>query len=53
MLETSAEVLTHLLKAFDHYEKKNDAAWRKHEWCGPGQCLPEGKSRPPVYTTLR
>jgi len=30
MLGTSDEVLTHLLKAFDHYEKKNEAAWRKH-----------------------
>jgi hypothetical protein len=30
MLETSAEVLIRLIKAFDHYEKKNEAAWRKH-----------------------
>jgi len=30
MLETSAEVLTRLIKAFDNYEKKNEAAWRKH-----------------------
>jgi len=26
---TSAEVLTGLTKAFDDYEKKNEAAWRK------------------------
>ncbi|NOJ38138.1 hypothetical protein [Bradyrhizobium australiense] len=30
MFETSAEVLTGLAKAFDDYEKKNEAAWRKH-----------------------
>ena len=30
MLETSAEVLTRLVKAFNHYEKENEAAWRKH-----------------------
>jgi hypothetical protein len=29
MFETSAEVLTGLAKAFDDYEKKNEAAWRK------------------------
>ena len=29
MFETSAEVLTGLTKAFDNYEKKNEAAWRK------------------------
>jgi hypothetical protein len=29
MLETSAEVLTYFIKAFDHYEK-SEAAWRKH-----------------------
>jgi hypothetical protein len=29
MLETSAEVLGGLIKAFDDYEKKNEAAWRK------------------------
>ena len=29
MLETSAEVLSGLVKAFDDYEKKNEAAWRK------------------------
>jgi hypothetical protein len=29
MFETSAEVLTGLTKAFDDYEKKNEAAWRK------------------------
>jgi hypothetical protein len=29
MFETSAEVLTGLVKAFDDYEKKNEAAWRK------------------------
>jgi hypothetical protein len=28
MFETSAEVLTGLTKAFDDYEKKNEAAWR-------------------------
>jgi hypothetical protein len=30
MRGTSDEVLTHLLTAFDYYEKKNEAAWRKH-----------------------
>jgi hypothetical protein len=30
MFETSAEVLTGLMKAFDDYEKKNEAAWRNH-----------------------
>jgi hypothetical protein len=29
MFETSAEVLMGLTKAFDDYEKKNEAAWRK------------------------
>jgi ferric iron reductase protein FhuF len=29
MLETSAEVLNGLIKAFSDYEKKNEAAWRK------------------------
>jgi hypothetical protein len=29
MFETSAEVLTGLMKAFNDYEKKNEAAWRK------------------------
>jgi len=29
MFETSAEVLTGLVKAFDDYEKKNESAWRK------------------------
>jgi hypothetical protein len=29
MFETSAEVLTGLVKAFSDYEKKNEAAWRK------------------------
>ena len=29
MFETSAEVLTGLVKAFDDYERKNEAAWRK------------------------
>jgi hypothetical protein len=29
MFETSAEVLSGLIKAFDDYEKKNEAAWRK------------------------
>jgi hypothetical protein len=29
MFETSAEVLSGLVKAFDDYEKKNEAAWRK------------------------
>ncbi len=28
LLETSAEVLTGLVKAFDDYEKKDEAAWR-------------------------
>jgi hypothetical protein len=28
LLETSAEVLTGLVKAFDDYEKKSEAAWR-------------------------
>lgn len=30
MFETSAEVLTGLVKAFEDYEKKNERAWRKH-----------------------
>ena len=29
MFETSAEVLTGLVKAFRDYEQKNEAAWRK------------------------
>jgi hypothetical protein len=29
MLETSAEVLGGLVKAFKDYEQKNEAAWRK------------------------
>jgi hypothetical protein len=29
MFETSAEVLGGLIKAFDDYEKKNEAAWQK------------------------
>src|SRR5690242_11885441 len=29
MFETAAEVLGGLVKAFDDYEKKNEAAWRK------------------------
>jgi ferric iron reductase protein FhuF len=29
MFETSAEVLSGLIKAFGDYEKKNEAAWRK------------------------
>jgi hypothetical protein len=29
MFETAAEVLTGLVKAFNDYEKKNEAAWRK------------------------
>jgi hypothetical protein len=29
MFETSAEVLTGLVKALDDYEKKNESAWRK------------------------
>jgi hypothetical protein len=29
MFETSAEVLTGLMKAFSDYEEKNEAAWRK------------------------
>jgi len=28
LFETSAEVITGLVKAFDDYEKKSDAAWR-------------------------
>ena len=28
LFETSAEVLTGLVKAFDDYEKKDEAAWR-------------------------
>ena len=28
LFETSAEVLTGLMKAFDDYEKKSEAAWR-------------------------
>ena len=29
MFETSAEVLPGLAKAFDDYERKNEAAWRR------------------------
>jgi hypothetical protein len=29
MFETSAEVLNGLIKAFEDYEQKNEAAWRK------------------------
>jgi hypothetical protein len=29
IFETSAEVLNGLIKAFNDYEKKNEAAWRK------------------------
>jgi hypothetical protein len=29
MFETSAEVLSGLVKAFGDYEKKNESAWRK------------------------
>lgn len=29
MFETAAEVLNGLIKAFDDYERKNEAAWRK------------------------
>jgi len=29
MFETSAEVLSGLLKAFDDYERKNEAAWQQ------------------------
>ncbi len=29
MFETSAEVLGGLVKAFEDYEQKNEAAWRK------------------------
>jgi hypothetical protein len=29
LFETSAEVLGGLINAFDDYEKKNEAAWRK------------------------
>ena len=29
MFETSAEVLTGLVKAFEDYERKSEAAWRK------------------------
>ena len=29
MFETSAEVLNGLIKAFEDYERKNEAAWRK------------------------
>ncbi|KXF75347.1 hypothetical protein ATN84_18960 [Paramesorhizobium deserti] len=28
MFETSAEVLDGLVKAFDHYERKSESAWR-------------------------
>ena len=28
LFETSAEVLTGLVKAFDDYEKKNEKAWK-------------------------
>jgi hypothetical protein len=29
MFETSAEVLGGLVKAFKHYEQKNESAWRR------------------------
>jgi len=29
MFETSAEILAGLVKAFDDYERKNEAAWRE------------------------
>ncbi len=29
LFETSAEVLTGLVKAFNDYERKNEAAWRR------------------------
>ena len=29
MFETSAEVLTGLTKAFEHYEQKSEAAWQR------------------------
>jgi hypothetical protein len=29
LFETSAEVLNGLIKAFDDYEKKNEAAWQR------------------------
>ena len=29
MFDTAAEVLNGLIKAFDDYEKKNEAAWRR------------------------
>ncbi len=29
LFETSAEVLTGLIKAFNDYERKNEAAWRR------------------------
>lgn len=29
MFETSAEVLSALVKAFEDYERKNEAAWRR------------------------
>ena len=29
LFETSAEVLAGLVKAFDDYEQKNEAAWRR------------------------
>lgn len=29
MFETSAEVLAGLVKAFKHYEQKNESAWRR------------------------
>ena len=40
LFETSAEVLTGLVKAFDDSEKKNEAAWRT-EPMAPG---PKGRT---------
>ena len=40
LFETSAEVLTGLIKAFDDYEKKNEEAWRTE----PVPSRPKGRS---------
>ena len=40
LFETSAEVLTGLVKAFDDYEKKTEAAWRTE----PIRTLPKERS---------
>ena len=46
LFETAAEVLTGLVKAFDDYENKSEAAWRSE----PATCRPNGK---PIHASRR